>query len=146
MKAAWSLKRLHWSIRAILYLVVTVAAIWVVLVANAQRIERLIEKYSWNDFQESQESATTKYNLEYILLSLKNFQKYCHVYPTTAQGLSALQSKPGDLDCPKYPQGGFLRFNSQINDGYGNSLRYFSDGQNFRIEGPDGHAAESPGR
>lgn len=64
-------------------------------------------------------------------------------YPTTAQGLQALISKPGGGGkIPEnYPEGGYLGKKELPKDPWGNQYRYAcDDGQNFTIisDGPDG--------
>lgn len=63
-------------------------------------------------------------------------------YPTTAQGLQALISKPSTGKIPEnYPEGGYLGKKEVPKDPWGNEYRYAcEDGQNFTITsaGPDG--------
>lgn len=63
-------------------------------------------------------------------------------YPTTAQGLQALISRPSAGKVPEnYPEGGYLGKKELPKDPWGNEYRYAcEDGQNFTITsaGPDG--------
>jgi len=63
-------------------------------------------------------------------------------YPTTAQGLQSLISKPSVGKIPEnYPEGGYLGKKEVPKDPWGNDYRYAcEDGQNFTITsaGPDG--------
>lgn len=63
-------------------------------------------------------------------------------YPTTAQGLQALISRPSVGKVPEnYPDGGYLGKKELPKDPWGNEYRYVcEDGQNFTISsaGPDG--------
>jgi general secretion pathway protein G len=63
-------------------------------------------------------------------------------YPTTAQGLQALISKPSTGKIPEnYPEGGYLGKKEVPKDPWGNEYRYAcEDAQNFTITsaGPDG--------
>ncbi|NBX92926.1 MAG: type II secretion system protein GspG [Proteobacteria bacterium] len=63
-------------------------------------------------------------------------------FPTTAQGLQALISKPSVGKVPdNYPDGGYLGKKEIPKDPWGNQYRYeCEDGQNYTItsDGPDG--------
>lgn len=68
-------------------------------------------------------------------------------YPTTAQGLRALISRPSAGKVPEnYPEGGYLGKKELPKDPWGNEYRYAcEDGQNFTITsaGPDGQEGTS---
>ena len=68
-------------------------------------------------------------------------------YPTTAQGLQALISKPSTGRVPEnYPEGGYLGKRELPKDPWGNEYRYVcEDGQNFTntSAGPDGQEGGS---
>lgn len=68
-------------------------------------------------------------------------------YPTTAQGLQALISRPSTGRVPEnYPDGGYLGKKELPKDPWGNEYRYVcEDGQNFTITsaGPDGQEGGS---
>jgi len=68
-------------------------------------------------------------------------------YPTTAQGLQALVSRPSVGKVPEnYPEGGYLGKKELPKDPWGNEYRYScEDGQNFIITsaGPDGQEGSS---
>jgi len=65
-------------------------------------------------------------------------------YPTSAQGLQALITRPSVGKVPdNYPEGGYLGKKELPKDPWGNQYRYVcEDGQNFTItsDGPDGQA------
>ena len=61
------------------------------------------------------------------LYKLDNFN-----YPTTAQGLQALVSKPGGADLSNYKQGGYLR--ELPVDPWGNQYQYLSPGQHREVD------------
>lgn len=68
-------------------------------------------------------------------------------YPTTAQGLQSLISRPSVGKVPEnYPEGGYLGKKELPKDPWGNQYRYVcEDGQNFTIssDGPDGQEGGS---
>ena len=68
-------------------------------------------------------------------------------YPSTAQGLQALISRPSVGRVPEnYPEGGYLGKKEIPKDPWGNEYRYAcEDGQNFTITsaGPDGQEGSS---
>lgn len=63
-------------------------------------------------------------------------------YPTTAQGLQSLITRPSVGKVPEnYPEGGYLGKKELPKDPWGNQYRYeCEDGQNYTIisDGPDG--------
>jgi len=86
--------------------------------------------------------------------SLKDFKRKCGFYPTTEQGLQALEQKPtGGRECKRYPPNGFLFEDSEVPlDPWENEYSYQSDGKKFNIisfgndglEGGEGNDADIP--
>jgi len=77
---------------------------------------------------------TTKIVMRQLTSQLKAFKRDCNRYPTTSQGLDALEQKPGDAKCPNYQPGGYFDEDSGLpEDGWGQPFEYESDGRKFDI-------------
>jgi len=68
-----------------------------------------------------------------IANSLKDFKRKCYFYPTTEQGLEALEQKPtSGRECKRYPPNGFLE-NEVPLDPWDGEYDYKSNGKTFTI-------------
>ena len=68
-----------------------------------------------------------------IANSLKDFKRKCYFYPTTEQGLVALEQKPtSGRECKRYPPNGFLE-NEVPLDPWDGEYGYKSNGKTFTI-------------
>ncbi len=74
---------------------------------------------------------------------LNDFKRHCNRYPTTDQGLEALISKPGGLECRKYRPGGYLGSETIPQDAWGEEFIYTSDdGRKYEIKSLGGDMFE----
>ncbi|NUM89611.1 MAG: type II secretion system major pseudopilin GspG [Bdellovibrionales bacterium] len=65
---------------------------------------------------------------------LEDFRRHCNQYPTTAQGLDALVTKPSVApECPNYPPSGIMNTNKVPMDPWGRPYNYESDGTKVLI-------------
>lgn len=84
---------------------------------------------------------STKIQMNALAARLQEYRRKCNVYPTTAQGLNALVSKPSTgRECRNYPPNGFLESPQVPRDPWDYDFIYTSDGRSFNIMsyGPDG--------
>lgn len=72
--------------------------------------------------------GTTKAALSQVSGALKTFKLDNNRYPTTAEGLNALVSKPANVKT--WPEGGYLP--KAPKDGWDNDLQYVTPGSNGR--------------
>ncbi len=70
---------------------------------------------------------TTRNQITGLKGPLNDFKRHCNRYPTTDQGLEALISKPGGLECKKYRPGGYLGSETVPQDAWGEDFDYSSD-------------------
>jgi general secretion pathway protein G len=70
----------------------------------------------------------TAVDLKQIAGALDQYRLDNHKYPTTEEGLAALQKKPASAKV--FPDGGYLQ--SSIEDPWGNPFQYVSPGSNGR--------------
>ena len=80
--------------------------------------------------------------------ALKTYKLECGSYPTTQDGLSALIKKPEDVNCPNYPENGFLSSKKLPKDPWGNNYIYVNNGNSFDIislgaDGKEGGSGEN---
>ena len=84
---------------------------------------------------------STKIQMQNLADRLKEFRRHCGIYPTSAQGLDALLSKPsGGRECKRYNPGGYIEGGVVPKDPWDNDFLYeSSNGKKFNIVsfGPD---------
>ncbi len=84
--------------------------------------------------------SATKIQIGSIGKILKDYRRKCGLYPTEAQGLEALITKPtGGKECRKYPPNGFIENGRIPLDPWDEEYVYQSDGRKYTIisYGPD---------
>lgn len=93
--------------------------------------------------------TATQTTLQRVDGALKMYKLDNHKFPTTEEGLAALQKKPASAKV--FPDGGYLQ--GAIEDGWGNPIQYVAPGSNGRaydlysfgadgVEGGEGNNAD----
>lgn len=83
--------------------------------------------------QEGQVSSA-KIQMQNLGKLLKEYRRFCGIYPTTEQGLDALLEKPtGGKVCKRYPTGGFIDGGKIPMDPWDGEFDYESDGRSFTL-------------
>ena len=104
----------------------------------------LIGTFAVTNYMKSQREGyikSTKIQLSQIKTALDDYYRTCNSYPTTAQGLQALISKPADSTCKDYDPAGYITGKKVPQDPWSNDFVYIcEDGKHYQLKslGPDG--------
>jgi general secretion pathway protein G len=86
-----------------------------------------------NDYLKKSRVANAKILLKEIDKSLQSFNADCGAFPTTDQGLKALQTSPGAEVCPNWGPNAYWK-KKDFKDPWNNGLVYESDGGSYVLK------------
>ena len=108
----------------------------------------LIGTFAVTNYMKSQREGyirSTKILIQQLKTALDDYYRTCNSYPTTAQSMTALISKPGDSTCKDFDPNGYIQGKKVPQDPWGHDFIYLcDDGKHPIIKslGPDGKEGE----